>query len=98
MWFPQGLEQGVQHFRNNNKSFVNHNDISCKSKTIHDFNYLSYSYVLKSNFDSSYNFIINNKQNVFTCISPLIDNDISNNISIDLSGYVLKSNLIHRTI
>jgi hypothetical protein len=31
------------------------------------------------------------KQNYLNCISPLIKNDISNNISIDLSGYLLKS-------
>jgi hypothetical protein len=51
-------------------------------------------YVLKTKFDLSFNDISNNKQNYFTCISPLIKNDTSNNITIDLSGYVLNMGLI----
>ncbi len=48
-------------------------------------------YVLNTKFDLSFNDISSNKQNYFTCISPLIKNDISNNITIDLSGYVLNT-------
>ena len=51
-------------------------------------------YAIKTNVDSSLNTISNtlsNKQNIFTCVSPLIKNDNSNNISIDLSGYLLSS-------
>ena len=33
----------------------------------------------------------NKYASIFTCVSPLIKNDVSNNISIDLSGYVLKT-------
>ena len=36
---------------------------------------------------------VSTKQNIFTCVSPLIKNDISNNISIDLSAYPLKINV-----
>ena len=50
-------------------------------------------YAIKTNVDSSLNSLNTNKQNVFTCISPLIKNDISNNIRIDLSAYPLKSNV-----
>ena len=42
-------------------------------------------YAIKNNVDSSLNSLNTNKQNIFTCITPLIKNDISNNISIDLS-------------
>ena len=35
--------------------------------------------------------VVATKQNIFTCVSPLIKNDVSNNITIDLSGYVLKT-------
>ncbi len=55
------------------------------------------AYAIKNNVDSSLNTINNtlsNKQNIFTCITPLIKNDISNNISIDLSAYPLKLMLI----
>ena len=48
---------------------------------------------VKSNVDSSLNSLTTNKQNVFTCITPLIKNDISNNIRIDLSAYPLKTNV-----
>ncbi len=34
-----------------------------------------------------------NKPKIFTSTTPLIKNDISNNISIDLSGYPLKTNV-----
>ncbi len=43
--------------------------------------------------DSSLNSLNTNKQNVFICVTPLIKNDISNNIRIDLSGYPLKTNV-----
>jgi hypothetical protein len=46
---------------------------------------------LKTYVDGSLNTINTNKQNKFTCITPLIKNDISNNISIDLSSYPLKT-------
>jgi hypothetical protein len=49
------------------------------------------AYVLNTNFDLSLNDISNNKQNYFTCIEPLIKNDISNNITIDLSAYALNT-------
>ena len=42
------------------------------------------TYAIKDNVDSSLNSLNTNKHNVFTCITPLIKNDISNNISIDL--------------
>ena len=51
------------------------------------------TYAVKNNVDSSLNSLNTNKQNVFTCITPLIKNDISNNIRIDLSAYPLKSNV-----
>ena len=51
------------------------------------------TYAIKNNVDSSLNSLNTNKQNVFTCITPLIKNDISNNIRIDLSAYPLKSNV-----
>lgn len=51
------------------------------------------AYPLKTSVDSSLNSLNTNKQNVFTCISPLIKNDISNNISVDLSAYPLKTNV-----
>ncbi len=50
-------------------------------------------YPLKSNVDASLNLLNTNKQNIFTCFTPLIKNNISNNISIDLSAYPLKSNV-----
>ena len=37
--------------------------------------------------------VVNTKQDIFTCTSPLIKNDVSNNISIDLSAYQLKTNV-----
>ena len=37
--------------------------------------------------------VVDTKQKIFTCISPLIKNDISNNITIDLSAYPLKANV-----
>ena len=49
------------------------------------------AYPLKTNVDSSLNSLTTNKQNIFTCITPLIKNDVSNNISIDLSAYPLKT-------
>ena len=49
--------------------------------------------VLKNNVDSSLNSLNTNQQNTFTCITPLIKNDISNNISIDLSAYAIKNNI-----
>jgi hypothetical protein len=51
------------------------------------------TYAIKNNVDSSLNSLSTNKQNVFTCITPLIKNDISNNIRIDLSAYPLKTNV-----
>jgi len=53
------------------------------------------AYPLKTNVDASLNSLNTNKQNIFTCITPLIKNDISNNISIDLSAYPLKTNVTH---
>jgi hypothetical protein len=50
------------------------------------------AYVFKINFDLSFNNLQNNKQNYFTCLTPLIKNEISNNITIDVSSYVLKAN------
>ena len=50
-------------------------------------------YAIKNNVDSSLNSLNTNKQNVFTCITPLIKNDISNNIRIDLSAYAIKNNV-----
>ncbi len=50
-------------------------------------------YAVKSNVDASLNSLNTNKQNIFTCITPLIKNDISSNISIDLSSYPLKTNV-----
>ena len=49
------------------------------------------AYPLKTNVDSSLNALTTNKQNIFTCITPLIKNDVSNNITIDLSAYPLKT-------
>ena len=51
------------------------------------------TYAVKNNVDISLNSLNTNKQNVFSCITPLIKNDISNNIRIDLSAYPLKSNV-----
>ena len=51
-------------------------------------------YAVKSNVDSSLNSLNTNKQNIFTCITPLIKNDISNNISIDYPLTLLKIMLI----
>ena len=53
------------------------------------------AYPLKTNVDTSLNSLSTNKQNIFTCISPLIKNDISNNVSIDLSAYPLNQMLTH---
>ena len=44
---------------------------------------------LSGNLNSS----INTKQNILTVSTPLIKNDISNNIRIDLSAYALTSSL-----
>ncbi len=44
------------------------------------------SYVLKTNFDLSFNNLQNSKQNILTFNNALLK-DISNNITIDLSGY-----------
>jgi hypothetical protein len=41
--------------------------------------------------DASLNPFNTNKQYIFTFITPLIKIDISNNISVDLSAYPLKS-------
>jgi hypothetical protein len=51
------------------------------------------TYAIKNNVDSSLNSLNTNKQNVFTCIAPLIKNDISNNIRIDISAYAIKNNV-----
>ena len=50
------------------------------------------SYVLKTNFDSSFNNLQNTKQDNLSFTSPLIKN-ASNNITIDLSTYALKNAL-----
>jgi hypothetical protein len=43
---------------------------------------------LKNSFNSSYNYINNNKQDNLLFTLPLLK-DISNNITIDLSGYAI---------
>jgi hypothetical protein len=50
------------------------------------------SYVLKTNFDSSFNNIKNTKQDNLLFTSPL-SKAVSNNLTIDLSAYPLKTNV-----
>ncbi len=55
------------------------------------------SYVLKTNFDLSFNNLQNIKQDNLTFQLPL-SKDVSNNITIDLSAYVFKQILIYLLI
>ena len=50
--------------------------------------YSFYSYVLINNFDSSLNDLQNTKQDNLVFTTPLLK-DVSNNITIDLSGYAI---------
>jgi len=60
-----------------------------KSSSLTDLSNNLYSKI--TDLSSNLNTKINTKQNIISVVTPLIKNDISNNITIDLSAYPLKT-------
>ncbi len=94
-FFQKGTQIDFSSYATITNLNTKQNTLTFSSPLINTSNNISIDlsgYPFKTNVDASLNSLSTNKQNIFTCITPLIKNDISNNISKDLSAYPLKTN------